>query len=348
MRTGHWWIRPHGFGRRLPGTQGSFVRNRRMALRSLAIALLLPLLPLAGDNPRWLGEAWGGTVTYTYDALNRLVEAAYSDGSGTGFTYDAGNRLTQVTDSVGGTLTYQYDLLDRLIAETSDLGTIQYTYDALGRRASLTVAGQTPVAYTYDAASRLTQVSQGSQVVTIQYDAAGRRTLLTIPNGVSTEYQYDAAERLTAMVFRNAAGLLGNLVYSYDSSGNRVAVDGSFARSGLPATAVTATYDTANRQLTLGDKQLTYDANGSVISITGPPGTTTFTWDARNRLTSMAGPGVTASFVYDAFNRRIGKIVNGSTTRYLYDGFNVVQEIRDGATVNYLTGLIPDEQIGRA
>lgn len=95
--------------------------------------------------------------------------------------------------------------------------------------------------------------------------------------------------------------------------------------------------------MVFGNKQLTYDANGSVTSVMDPSGTTILTWDARNRLIGMTGPGLTASFVYDAFGRRIKKTVNGSTTGYVYDGLTLVQEIHDGATIDYLTGLILDE-----
>src|SRR6185436_364327 len=102
------------------------------------------------------------------------------------------------------------------------------------------------------ATSRLTTIAQASQTVQVQHDVAGRRTRLTLPNQVSTEYQYDAASRLTALIYRNAAGPLGDLTYQYDPTGNRIAVGGSFARTLLPDPVPTATYDAANRQLTFG------------------------------------------------------------------------------------------------
>ena len=285
----------------------------------------------------------GQAHTFTYDALNRLVEVTYADGSTARFTYDAVGRLTEAADSVGGTVQNRYDPLGRVVAQTTGAGTVEYTYDQAGRRTSMTVPGQTPATYTYDAGSRFTQVSQGAHIVSLEYDAAGRRSRLRLPHDVSTEYQYDAAGRLTGMTFRNAGGIIGDLTYGYDSGGNRIVAGGSFARTGLPLAAFTGVYDAANRQLIFGDRQLTYDANGSVTSITEPSGTTILTWDARNRLVAMTRPGLTASFVYDVFGRRIKKTVNGSTTQYVYDGFTLVQEIRDGVTLNYLTGLILDE-----
>src|SRR5439155_1416045 len=85
-------------------------------------------------------------------------------------------------------------------------------------------ARPSPTTYGYDANSRLTQILRGTQTVGLDYDDAGRRTLLTLPNGVSTEYQYDTASRLTGLIYRNAAGTLGNLTYQYDPAGNRTGV----------------------------------------------------------------------------------------------------------------------------
>ncbi|WP_295577772.1 RHS repeat domain-containing protein [uncultured Lamprocystis sp.] len=46
------------------------------------LALLLPQLPYAG------------TLSYRYDALNRLVQVAYSNGRGIDYAYDAAGNLT--------------------------------------------------------------------------------------------------------------------------------------------------------------------------------------------------------------------------------------------------------------
>lgn len=75
----------------------------------------------------------------TYDALNRLIQRTYADGSTTTYSWDAGNRLVQIADSTTGTITRTYDLLDRLTQEATPQGTVSYTYDAAGRRTTMTV-----------------------------------------------------------------------------------------------------------------------------------------------------------------------------------------------------------------
>ncbi len=286
---------------------------------------------------------------FTYDSLNRRTRSNFADGTSTEFTYDGAGRLIRATDSQTGTIVEDYDILDRLMRETTPQGTISYVYDALGRRTTMTVDGQSPVTYSYDAASRLRTITQAPLTpVTIDYDALGRRMLLTLPNAVSTEYQYDAASRLTALIYRNATGLLGDLSYQYDPAGNRVAVGGSFARTLLPNTVLTSSYDAANQQLAFGDKAMTFDANGNLTSITDLSGTTTFTWDARNRLNALSRPGVLGNFVYDIQGRRIRRDIGGELREYQHDGVDVVRELLNGQDVTYLRGLEIDEPFVRS
>jgi YD repeat-containing protein len=134
-----------------------------------------------------------------------------------------------------------------LTSETTPEGSITYTYDDAGRRSTMTIAGQAQVAYGYDDANRLTTITQGSSVVTFDYDAANRRTSLTLPNGVVVEYGYDAASRLTGLTYRQGITVLGTLTYTYDAAGQRIAVGGSWARTGLPAALASATYGDTTR-----------------------------------------------------------------------------------------------------
>ena len=212
----------------------------------------------------------------------------------------------------------------------------------------MTVSGQPAVSYAYDNANRLLQITQGSSVVTFGYDAAGRRTSLTLPNGILVEYTYDAASRVTGINYKQGATVLGNLTYEYDKGGNRTKIGGSFARTGIPNSITSASYNAANQQTALGDKSLIFDNNGNLTSITDAGGTTLYTWNPRNQLTSINGPSVNASFVYDGLGRREKKTINGSLTEFLYDRVNPVQET-SGATVlaNILTGLGVDEYVTR-
>lgn len=288
-------------------------------------------------------------TTYVYDVLNRRTTTTYADSSNTVYTYDKGNRLLQINDSTAGNIVRTYDGLNRLTSEQTPQGTVGYTYDAASRRATMTVPGQALISYTYDNANRLTQITQGSSIVQFGYDSANRRTSLTLPNNILVEYAYDAASRVTGITYKqNGTTVIGDLTYEYDKAGNRTKTGGSWARTGMPEPVTTTSYDAGNRQLTFGDKSLTYDDNGNLQAITDSNGTTLYSWNARNQLVGISGPSVNASFVYDGMGRREAKTINGSLTEFLYDRVNPVQETA-GATIlaNMLPGLGIDEFLTR-
>jgi RHS repeat-associated protein len=292
----------------------------------------------------------GQVTTYAYDALDRRTLRGFGTtgtpaiyASTITMTYDDGDRATAIVDSVAGTIGRTYDLLDRLTEEETPEGTVTYTYDAADRRATMQVAGQTAVSYTYDNADRLTAITQGTASVAMGYDTTDRRTSMTLPNGVVVEYAYDTASQLTDLTYKLAGTAFGGFSYSYDAGGQRTAVTGSYARSGLPAALSSATYDDGNQIASFGGTSFSYDDNGNLTS----DGTRTFTWGTRNELMAVGGGG-SATFAYDGFGRRRAKTVSGTTTQFLYDGWNPVQELASGTpTANLLTGLGIDEYFMR-
>lgn len=284
------------------------------------------------DNLLQATERNGKVSTFTYDALDRLKTAEFGrmlqgslltapDATVT-YTWDAGNRLTQAADTQDGTITRGYDVLDRLVSETSARGNVGYAYDASGRRTKLSIPGQADVTYTYDDANRLTAITKGTDQIGFAYDAAGRRTTLTLPGGIAATYTYDAAGQLTGIVYTRAGVTLGDLAYQHDAAGQRIQESGTLARRTMPTAVASAAYDAANRLTVWGGTALVYDANGNLTS----DGSRTYTWDSRNRLKTIAG-AATASFAYDTFGRRSSATVSGSTTSFLYDGLNIAQEL---------------------
>ncbi|UVT15732.1 MAG: RHS repeat-associated core domain-containing protein [Nitrospira sp.] len=124
----------------------------------------------------------------------------------------------------------------------------------------------------------------------------------------------------------------------------RIKTGGTFARTNVPPTLASASYNANNQQTAFGAATETYDLHGNLATFTDASGTTTYTWNARNQLTGINKTGFTASFTYDSFGRRTGKSINGTTTNFVYDGLNPVQEKNGGTvTANLLTGLGIDE-----
>jgi RHS repeat-associated protein len=282
-----------------------------------------------------------GTVTnFQYDGMNRRTFAGFGGPtyqSTISYTYDSLNRLLQASDSVTGTTARQYNDVTNSITETTTNGSVAYAFDSLGRRTSMTVSGQSPVNYFYDSASRLTGIAQGNSAVSFSYDADSRRSSLTLPNGIVASYGYDAASELTGLTYTLNSNTLGNLIYTYDQAGRRASVGGSLAQTGVPLPVTSASYDAANELTQWGTASPTYDANGNTLS----DGTNTYVWNARNQLTSMNLTG--DSFQYDPFGRRTSKTILSTTTNYLYDNANPVQELSGTTpTANLLTGSVDE------
>src|SRR5206468_10593655 len=114
-------------------------------------------------------------------------------------------------------------------------------------------------------------------VVTITSDDAGRRSTLTLPNGMVTTYGYNDANELTSLTYALGQTTLGTFTYAYDAAGRRMQVGGTWARTGLPHTVNSASYDEANRLLQWGGNAFSYDPNGNLAS----NGLTSYLWDAR-------------------------------------------------------------------
>lgn len=126
--------------------------------------------------------------------------------------------------------------------------------------------------------------------------------------------------------------MLGDLSYTYDNGGRRIATSGSLARAALPDALIDAAVDAANRLTAAGTQTLTYDANGNLSG----DGSRQYVWNARDQLVQIkdSAGAVIAAFTYDALGRRQTKTVDGAANGYVYDGLNIVQELAGAASAN--------------
>jgi YD repeat-containing protein len=321
----------------------------------------------------------------TYDSANRLIETEDANGHTVTFTYDAANRvLARTVDPAGLKLTtsYEYDAAGQQIAVTDANGTVtQLTYDLKGQlvRTVTDPQGLSLVTlYEYGASGETLKVtSPGNPVIEYSYDALGRRLGERVdPTGVnqSTTYSYDANGNVTSktdalqQVTRYAYDANDRLVYtasalgelqenSYDAEGrivrvtayaHRAQVDGmSSALSAADVQQLIVTspgldsdqyriYDRQGRLVTVtraGESvRYTYDANGNVIQRTaGASAAEVATSELSNMRPASFSPApdqITRT-VYDTLNRAIYIIDGaGGVVSLTYDGNGNVVERR--------------------
>lgn len=120
------------------------------------------------------------TVSYTYDALNRLATANSSLGWGLSFTYDGFGNLTDKTVTAGSPPALHVTV----DPTTNRLTGGGYTYDANGNLTGIT--GQFTATYNVDNQIQTFSPASGG-TASYYYDMANRRGFLNDPNnGVST------------------------------------------------------------------------------------------------------------------------------------------------------------------
>lgn len=211
-------------------------------------------------NQRYTMTDTAGNVTeYSYDVLNRLLEAKTKDSGGTviddyQYTYDgAGNRKTQTVN--GTTTTYTYNAANEL---TSD-GSSTYSYDANGnltgnsaglslsynsknQTASITPPGGSAIGMSYTGDSQVERVTAGSTTyannalgLSVAVDASGTTGHIRDNQGKLTEeqtpsgnyyYLFDGLGSTAALT--DSSGAVVN-TYSYDPYGKTKSSTGTVA-----------------------------------------------------------------------------------------------------------------------
>ena len=85
-------------------------------------------------------DSIGGTVTRSYDSLDRLISETTPQGT-VSYTYDAAGRRLTVQVASQSQVSCAYDNANRLIGITQGSASLSFGYDAAGRRTSATLPG---------------------------------------------------------------------------------------------------------------------------------------------------------------------------------------------------------------
>ncbi|PWW67108.1 RHS repeat-associated core domain-containing protein [Actinokineospora spheciospongiae] len=275
-----------------------------------------------------------GTKTSDHDALGRVVKGV------------------RTIDGTGYTFRFGFDTADRPLWTTYPDGDTQGTaadplrYDAAGRLVS--IPGYVTSAR-YDAAGELIRVDNANGTVTTRPHDPRRGWLTgisTTAGGTTiqdTTYTRDAKGKITRVdsPFPNE-----RWTYAYDEAGQlTTATNGAVAARGQ-----TLAYDgigniTANARVgdysydpahphavtTAGANTYAYDGAGLMTSGAGRE----LTWDGDNLLASVTRSGVTTTHTYDAEGTRIQQSDGTGTHRHLGEGYEV--DVTAGTTTKYVS-----------
>ena len=255
----------------------------------------------------------GLTLTYEYDALDRLVRTEDLE-----LAYDAEGHVTNTTS---GPVSYgaNYDDVGRLSGTVYSMGstnlTISYGYDSGYKIHDFPVwirseeVLEVEIGGVHNSAHELMQITRTNSTgasTTLTRDGAGRISRIRDGGFLDLQYTYDAAGQVVSSGVTaplDAASLLSNRVdgFSYDAA----------AQVDSPGYA--------------------YDARGR---LTNAP-THTYEWDGASRLIAADA----ARYEYDGLGNLIERVEAGQTNRYYYNhaiaGTPLVAE-QDGNTGQFL------------
>lgn len=323
----------------------------------------------ADGNLLYKTDARGVTITYSYDALNRLTQKSYSNGQPTvQYSYDAATghgfavgRLTHATNGANAAFDPVYDKMGRITgtsycipSDCSYAKTTSAVYDLAGDVTSYTNAAGVTISRTYNTAGQVTQVTSSladaqhpATLATYTYGPTGAVTSLAYGNGLTSTSVFNnrlqlcrqdvnsSGTALNTCTDSTPGGSLLDYTYTWPTSttGNNGTLSG-WSATGQQSFNRAFGYDSLNRLVGMTD-------SGTSASCRG----LTWTYDAwGNRLTQTPTAGTCGSWnvTYNANNQMstyvydpAGNLTNDGAHAYTYDAENNIIAVDGGATASY-------------
>lgn len=272
------------------------------------------------------------SVSFFYDARDRLLTTSYGDGSpGINRTYTADGLLNTIV-SGGSSWGYSYNNRRLLTAEallatpfSSAALSVGYVYDTYGNARYLVYPDGTTIDYGNNALGQPTQL--GSYATGVAYH----------PNGMVSDYRLsDGRVHSTTLNVRGLPSQRQDTsmiwdVYTYDANGNVTGISDWRWGDGYR----TMGYDALDRLTTAyglwGNGSFSYDALDNLrSSVVGARGLTHQYADGSNRLTGLVG-SQNIGFGYDAN----GNITQRGTQGFVFDIGNRIQQATGKASYSY-------------
>jgi len=256
-----------------------------------------------GENNETLLLPTRDPVKYTKVTENHFGTSCSSVTGGRGVTHTIGSNKVWYGYSYNTEDKYKKMYEDSVEYNGKKALSSRYTYDEKGNITEKNISNygaKLVLRNTYDDKSRIASSATGSKV---------------------TSYTYDADSQLTAASSDNYSAS-----YAYDSRGNIT----NKTVNGAETTFTYAESGWKDRLVKVNSNELTYDANGNVLTYAGK----TYEWENGRNLKKITDGDNTYSYTYDENGIRTSKTVNGVTTYYnTKDG--VILSQTDGTNTMY-------------
>jgi len=274
----------------------------------------------------------GQSISYSYDALNRLlVKTVPVAANSVYYGYDLrGLQTIALFGSTSGLgVTNGYDGFGRKTSSTNTTGgnsrRLGYAYDLDGDRKHLTHPDGSYFIYTFDGIDRLNGILENgsASVLTEGYYPYGPRST-EAHSAVSTSYSYDPVQRLSTLTDTLAGTGSITSQFSYSPANqitSRTRDNNAYIYTGFVNGSTSYAANGLNEYSAVGGTTFSSDDNGNLTS----DGANTYGYDVENRLTSVSGAHA-ATLSYDPLGRLFQVVSGSTTTQFLYDGDALVAE----------------------
>ena len=261
-----------------------------------------------------------GTTSYDYTQNDRLQRVTHPGNRSLTYGYDAGDRLISTLDPENVVTAYSYNQRNELVQATHDGQVMNYGYDLLGRATEIQYPNGVRGTQVFDERDRLLYRAyrkDATPLVTLKYayNQLGQRILddRTMPNGNQlASFRYNQRLELTRSERSRGCNPPEVHSYAYDLNHNITKKDG-----------VSYTNNLADQLLSVaGAGTLTYNDSGAATNVQGWD----VTYNCADQITGIQAPGKNIAYQYDAGGQRVSKTVNGVTQNFLWNGGNIAKE----------------------
>jgi RHS repeat-associated protein len=274
-----------------------------------------------------------GTLTYTYDAVGNVLTVNSSNANGISLTYsyDALNRLKSIRENQ--------------LPEGANLTT--YVYQNVNVLDNVTFPNGITTTYGYDSQYRITSatVKKGTTIIasyTYSLGPAGNRIGVQESGGKSVTYSYDNNYRLKSETIQGTLipAQDGSISYSYDNVGNRLNQTSTLAT--IPTTTFTYddndrltsdSYDNNGNTIMSNGLGYVYDFENKLVGVIGGPSPISIIYDGDGNRVSKTIGSVTTQYLVDNnnptnYSQVVEELQNGNIVkRYTY-GYNLINQIQ--------------------
>jgi RHS repeat-associated protein len=276
------------------------------------------LFTYENGNEKTHTDELGLAVTNSYDALNRLTNVSFPDGTSVAYTY-SNLDIIAVKDRLGHTNRYVYNNVRQLVAVTNANGAVtEFTYCGCGSPSTVKRWNGTTAltdSYFYDMAGRLTNATyaDGYQL-NYTYNSAGLVASVIDTSGLELDLSY----MQIGQIYKISTATLASQQIVYNQFDNYGRLQSTLDRNGI---TVTNAYDLLDRLVT----RVTLDQTLT------PYATNTYTYTSRGLTNMVDALNHATWFVRDPAERLLFQTnANNEVLQFTYNPADEMLSLTDG------------------